>query len=352
LPGYSRLIKALRKARTLLILGHQNADPDAVCSAYAFNLLAKRVNRKLKIEFASPDGISKLSKQVLRLIPLEVTQDPDPSKADLIVTVDTNTLQQLGDLKDQVVNSHKSLVMIDHHAPHRDSNETASLVICNDKATSTCEMILDMYLRLKLKPNRIASQALLVGMIVETGHMSIATSQTFKAAYTLIELGADPQEALGLTRPTIDESERIARLKSAQRLRMERMGKWIIAFTEIGSYHASAARALIALGAHLAIAAGKRDDEITISLRSTREFNSGTGIHLGTDIANPLGRAMNGMGGGHATAAGANGKGEVNDAYKLSMRTVRNLITQPTKANTEPSSYADAPSQTGVITQN
>ncbi|HUK50575.1 MAG TPA: DHH family phosphoesterase [Terriglobales bacterium] len=351
MPGYARLIRALRKTKVLLILGHQNSDPDAVCSAFAFMLLAKRINRKLKIEFASPDGVSKLSKQILKVIPLNVTETPDPSQADLIVTVDTNTLQQLGELKERVIESGKPLAMIDHHAPHPENMTTASMVICDERATSTCEMILSMYKAQKCRPNRIASQALLTGLIVETGHMSIATSHTFKATCTLIELGANPEEALRLTRPTMDESERIARLKASQRLRMERMGKWVVAFTEIGSYHASAARALIALGAHLAIVAGRRNDELTISLRSTREFNTETGIHLGTDLANPIGKALGGMGGGHATAAGANGKGEVNEAYKLLMRTTRNLIPQPTNANTESLGYAEPPSQTGVITQ-
>ena len=349
--GYSRLVKTLRKAETILILGHQNADPDAVCSAYAFMLLAKRINRKLKLQFASPEGVSKLSKQVLEVVPLEIIRDPDPSKADVIITVDTNTLQQLGDLKDSVIQAKKSLVMIDHHAPHEDNTKTATFVICDENSTSTCEMILDMYLRLGFTPNRLASQALFTGLIVETGHMTIANGRTFKAAAKLVEFGADPQAALSLTRSTMDESERIARLKSAQRLRLERVDKWVVALSELGSYHASAARALIQLGAQLAIVAGKREEELTISLRSTRDFNLGTGMHLGTDLANPLGKALNGMGGGHATAAGANGKGEVRVALKLAMRIVRTFITQPTKANTGASGYAEAPPQTGVITQ-
>lgn len=351
MPGYTRLANVLRKAETVLILGHQNADPDAVCSAYAFTLLAKKINRKLKLQFASPDGVSKVSKQVLNVVPLEVTNDPEPSKVDAIITVDTNTLQQLGELKDAVIQSNKPLIMIDHHAPHEDNTRTASFVICDEKSTSTCEMILDMYTKLRVKPDRMASQALFIGLIVETGHMTIANRRTYKAASALVEFGADPEAALILTRPTMDDSERIARLKSAQRLKMERVDKWVVALSEIGSYHASAARALIALGAHLAIVAGKREDVLTISLRATREFTSETGLHLGTDLANPLGRAMNGMGGGHATAAGVNGNGEVHDAFKLAMRIVRGFIIQP-KANTVPPSYAEAPSQTGVITQN
>ena len=85
----------LERANSVLVLGHQNADPDAVCSAYAFVQIAKRLNGKLKLYFAAPGGVSKLSKQILQIVPLEVTENPDPLSVDQIVTVDTNTLQQL-----------------------------------------------------------------------------------------------------------------------------------------------------------------------------------------------------------------------------------------------------------------
>ena len=263
MPGYARLAKMLRSAESVLILGHQNADPDAVCSAFAFSILALRLNKKLKLFFASPDGVSKLSKQILTVVPLEVTTNPDPSNADLIVTVDTNTLQQLGNLRSSVVESGKPLVMIDHHAPHPDNAKTATFVICDETATSTCEMILEMYNKLRVKPSKAVSHALLIGLLVETGHLSIATRTTFNSAFALVRLGANPESALEATRSTMDESERIARIKSAQRLRMDRVGKWVIALSEVGSYHASAARALIALGAHVAVVAAIRlaDDQ-------------------------------------------------------------------------------------------
>lgn len=351
MPGYARLAKMLRSSKSALVLGHQNADPDAVCSAFAFSLLALRINRKLRLSFAAPEGVSRLSKQLLNQIPLKVIDNPDPSMADLIVTVDTNTLQQLGGLRSAVVQSGRPLVMIDHHAPHPENEKTATLVICDENATSTCEMILEMYKKLHIVPSRVASQALLIGLLVETGHLSIATRDTFNSACSLVKHGADPVMALAATRSTMDESERIARLKSAQRLRMERVGKWVVALSEVGSYHASAARGLIAMGAHVSVVAGKKDGELTVSFRSTKEFASETGLHLGRDLANPLGLKMRGMGGGHATAAGANVSGEVNQALKLVSRLIRDFLTPPTKDNTMPSTNAAAPTQTGVITQ-
>jgi nanoRNase/pAp phosphatase (c-di-AMP/oligoRNAs hydrolase) len=314
-------------------------------------VLARRINRKIKVTFASPAGVSKLSKQILQAVPLEVTERPEMSGMDLIITVDTNTLQQLGKLREPLVQSGKPLIMIDHHAPHPENVKTAAFVLCDERATSTCEMILEMFQKLHLAPNRVVCQALLIGLLVETGHLSIATPRTFESAYALIQSGADPQEALAITRATMDESERIARIKSAQRVRLERVAKWLVAFSEVGSYHASAARALIALGAHLAIVAGKRDDELTVSFRATRDFTLQTGMHLGTDLANPLGVKMNGMGGGHATAAGANVKGNVNEALNLTLAIVREFFSRPPKPNTGTIGYAQTSLQSRVITQ-
>lgn len=334
------------------MVGHQNSDPDAICSAYAFMVLAKKISPKLRLTFTSPDGVSKLSKQLLNIVPLEMEENPIMDSMDLIVTVDTNTLQQLGKMKDGLLRSAKPLVMIDHHAPHPENAKTAALVLCDEHSTSTCEMILEMYQKMGLKLSPTVAQALLIGILVETGHMSIGTRRTFKNAYTLVSCGADPQEAITVTRPTMDDSERFARIKSAQRVRMERVGKWLVAMSEVGSYHASAARALVALGAHLAIVAGKRNDDLTISLRSTREFAAETGMHLGSDLANPLGAKMNGMGGGHATAAGANVQGEVNETLRTALNIVREFLSSSPKSNTANAINAGVPSQSGENAQN
>ena len=104
--------------------------------------------------------------------------------------------------------------------------------------------------------------------------------------------------------------------RACRRAELLKTAKWIIALSHVSFYQASAARALVDLGVHVAAVAGKRNDNIEVSLRCTREFNLETGIHLGRDIAKPLGEHLNGMGGGHATAAGANGVGDVKAGLK------------------------------------
>jgi len=94
------------------------------------------------------------------------------------------------------------------------------------------------------------------------------------------------------------------------------MNEWIIALSHVSAYQASAARALIDLGADVAAVAGQKIEKLEVSLRGTREFYKQTGIHLGKDIAKPLGEYIHGMGGGHATAAGANGAEDIEVALK------------------------------------
>lgn len=75
-------------------------------------------------------------------------------------------------------------------------------------------------------------------------------------------------------------------------------------------------------------------------------------MHLGTDVASVMGQKMGGMGGGHATAAGANVKGDVNEALKLAISLVREFLTKSSKSNTSSPSYALDSSRTQVTTQN
>jgi nanoRNase/pAp phosphatase (c-di-AMP/oligoRNAs hydrolase) len=83
---------------------------------------------------------------------------------------------------------------------------------------------------------------------------------------------------------------------------------------------------MVDLGAHVGAVAGQKNEKIEISLRCTREFYEKTGIHLGKDIAKPLGEYLHGMGGGHATAAGVNGIGEIKTGLKRCLRLLKEKL--------------------------
>jgi phosphoesterase RecJ-like protein len=313
-------------ARSVLLLCHHNADPDAVCSAFAFQSLLSKCMPSLTVEIGTGQGISRLSKHILKRIPITVNLKPDVEKADAIILLDTNTTQQLGQLTDRVTNTGAPIIVIDHHAAHPQTEQIAKLCITNEEASSTCEMIYDFYKQLNLKPSLNEAKALFLGITFDTRHFVLAKASTFKTISELSDIGVNPQEELSSLALPMDFSERVARIKACRRAKLIKVENWIIALSHVSAYQASAARALVDLGAHMAAVAGQKNDKIEISMRCTRDFNQVTGIHLGRDLAKPLGEYLQGMGGGHATAAGVNGVGFVEKGLKRCLRLVKEKL--------------------------
>jgi nanoRNase/pAp phosphatase (c-di-AMP/oligoRNAs hydrolase) len=328
---FKQMIRTVKGSKKILILGHQNADPDAVCSGYLLSKLLRRVNRRLGTVVVSPDGVSKVSTRILDHLRFQVAEKAEPSEFDTIFTVDTNTLQQLGSLKEPVEKARKPLVVIDHHAVHPDTRDRATTLISDEKATSTCEIVYRMYKTMKVKPTKREALAVFLGLAYETGHFAIATTRSLRLACELLDHGVDGTGALNIIRLPMDNSERIARMKSAKRLNWENIGGWIVASSTVGSFHASVARSLIGLGAHLAIVGGEKESGLTLSFRSTSDFYSRTKFHLGKDLATVLGQTMNGAGGGHSTAAGAAVQGNLDEAIRKSVELFRVFLDPSVK---------------------
>jgi nanoRNase/pAp phosphatase (c-di-AMP/oligoRNAs hydrolase) len=310
---FTEITDLLKKidAKFVLLLCHHNADPDAVCSAYAFAGLLKNVNPNIEIEIGASQGISRLTKHLLQYLPIEVKTTPNVDRADAIVLLDTNTVQQLENLAEKVKNSKAPVIVIDHHASHPDTEHLAKISVTNEESSSTCEIVYDFYKQMNLKPGENEAKALFLGISFDTRHFVLANSTTLKNIAELIDAGVNAQETLAMLSLPMEFSERVARLKASRRTRLFKVGDWIIALTHVSAYEASAARALVELGAHVAAVAGSKNQRIEISLRSSLDFNKKTGVHLGRDVAKPLGEYLHGMGGGHATAAGVNGEGDL-----------------------------------------
>jgi phosphoesterase RecJ-like protein len=312
-----------RNARLAVLLCHINADPDAVCSAFAFSRLIQRLRPSLKVEVAAAQGPSRLSKFLLNSIPAELTAEPQIESAEAIVLLDTNTIQQLGDWSERIKASKAALIVIDHHASHPETERLATLTVADENASSTCELVYSLFKEAQVKPTVDEARALFLGIAFDTRHFVLASSNTFKTVADLVDIGLKPEETLSLLSLPMDLSERIARLKASKRIKLSKLNHWLIAFSHVSAYQASAARALITLGADVAVVAGQRNEKIQISMRATRVFFEKTGVHLGKDIAKPLGEYLGGMGGGHAVAAGVNGVGDVEASLKRCLRLLK-----------------------------
>jgi nanoRNase/pAp phosphatase (c-di-AMP/oligoRNAs hydrolase) len=326
----------LKNVKNPLIIGHHNADPDAVCAMIAFERLYRMINPEGTPTLIADDS-SRLSNQVLRHFAPDVSIPKKSDKThDFHVLIDTNSRFQLGpDLQDTVTDPNKTLV-IDHHEPNPEIESLSKHQIVHSDKSSTCEILVDVYNELEIEIDSDTANLLLAGMLFDTRRFFYADSNTLKAAIKLIEAGANYEQCVKslLIRP--DRSERIARLKAAGRVKVHLVGDWIVAISKINAFEASTCRGLIELGADVAIVGGNpRKDTVRLSSRSTRPFFETTGINLGTDIMDPIGEMIDGEGGGHANAAGANGKRDLDKALTKSLEIIKSAIEGKTEEGAE-----------------
>jgi len=287
-----------QKVRLAYVITHRLADVDAYCSAYAAAKLLKSFAIS-SVKVVLPEGLNSIAEKVSEKFPLDIDNNPDFAKADLIAIVDTNNPLLLSEAMPEIVKSKARKVLIDHHPLAKNARELADILIVDTKASSASEIVYRLYKANKVKINKKVAQILLIGIMADSQHLFLASSKTIEAVNELCKLGASLGMAKNVLTRERDPSERIARLKAAQRISFYNINNFIVAFSRVGSFHASAARALLDIGADLAVVVGGDEKESKASLRATQKFYAESKLHLGTDIAGKLSDA----GGGHPTAA-------------------------------------------------
>lgn len=328
--SFKEIINVLeeQQASFVLLLCHRSADADAICSAYGLQGLLKRFLPNMVVEIGCPGGINKPSKTLLEQMPISVNLKPNIESAEVIILVDMNTVEQLDEVADIIHKSPAPKIIIDHHAPNPETMQICRVCIVDEKAAANCELIYRLYAEANVRPTLNEAKALFIGIAFDTRHFAFTSSSTFEIVAKLVVEGIDAQKTLAQFALPIDPSERVAKLKACKRAKIIKIEGWIIALSHVSAYQASAAKALVDLGAHMAAVAGKKNDKVELSLRSVRQFNEHAGVHLGVDIATPLGAYLQGVGGGHAMAAGVSGKGEIQDSLKHCLALLKQKIAK------------------------
>jgi len=290
---------------TVAILGHTSADPDSIASVFGMEFLIQSIKPKVKIDVLI-DSLSKHSQKLIQFFDrpfLEVTQ----KKYDLIVIVDNNVLNQLGKFQDLVKNQDKdSLVVIDHHTPTDFVKNNVSVAFIDENRSSAAEMIVELIFHLKLKPSEELMTILMSGILYDSRRFFSLESNLLGIIQLMFDSGLNYNEAIQLIQMRNEPPERIARIKSAARMKLEQIDKWLIVWSSVGSFEGSAARAILDVGADVALIYSTRKKETRLTVRATRYFFKTTGINFGKDVMIKVSKSLGGEGGGHPTAAALN----------------------------------------------
>jgi len=329
-------LKDLFKDKKILITCHKNADIDAAASSVALAYALKPIVSKLTLVF--PEGLSRLSKKYYEelKIGLEYQKDIESNTADFdySILLDTNSMLQLSENVRNIVDK-TPLIIIDHHIWKKKFPENTKLSIIRRDLLSTSAIIYDILRKNYIKTPSNILTFILAGILYDTKRLTLANPQVLRIVADIIEDGASYAQALRLMRHEMDLSERIARLKASMRLKVYRVGEWLIAVTRVDAFEASVARLILEMGAHVVFVISQpKKPNIRVIARSTSDFYSKTKVSLGADIMTEIGKAIQGEGGGHDTAGGAQGTGDPENVKILCIKTlVKKLVGKEVSLN-------------------
>ena len=298
------------------ITTHVNADPDALASALGLRGLIAQLRPSFSVTVVIPK-MNSTAKNIYRYFnfdsSLSQVENVWPEKIDILIMVDTSdyvmtgapyTLSEKGK-----INNVDKIVAIDHHiiGKYLEFSLNASHILAD--YSSATEIIIEFYRTLQLEPDINIAKFLLAGIITDTGHFKYANSRTLDNAKFLLDRNLKITEINDALYQQMARSEKIARLKAAMRItQLHYIKDLIVAISHVSSYEASACKALLELGADIAlvVAFDRKRKEFRISGRTREYVIKNFNFHLGK-FMRQFGSQWAGSGGGHDGAAGCYG---------------------------------------------
>ena len=193
------LQELISQSSNVLIMGHSNADIDAVGAAVGVNCICRKLGCPSQIVIDLQRNASKALLEKIQSVPQYDGCFLSPDEA--MVTLDENTLLVVVDTNrpDQVeskelLSAAGRVAVIDHHRRAADYIEGALLNFHEPYASSACELVTELvqYLTEREDVLPVETLSLLAGIVLDTKKFSVRTgARTFEAAAWLRKNGAD-----------------------------------------------------------------------------------------------------------------------------------------------------------------
>lgn len=176
-----RLLKVLSDKKNILVVAHDNPDPDTLASAFALrDLILKKLKTTVTIGFSGIIGRAENRAMIRELnIPIRRLDELDVSKFDTIVLVDSQPHTGLLGLPVEPD------VIIDHHPIHKESRK-ADYHDIQSSIGSTATILTQYYLARDIEMDSRLATALLYGVKSDTRDLGRETSKYDLEAYLFL----------------------------------------------------------------------------------------------------------------------------------------------------------------------
>ncbi|MBQ8132395.1 MAG: DHH family phosphoesterase [Bacilli bacterium] len=205
------LNRAIRRAKTIFLMGHRDLDLDALGSCIGMYMILKKKRKDVYIIIDDKThelGVEKVLIELEGCINIIKSEDIEKkmnkrSSKNLLMILDTN--------KTELVQSEEALkkinkkLCIDHHELGKTSIKDC--VMINDtEVSSVCEMITELVEHYDVELEPYYATVLLSGMVLDTNNFTLKTNpETFYTAYYLTSLGASAKKVQYLLKQDITE---------------------------------------------------------------------------------------------------------------------------------------------------
>ncbi|MFW9990430.1 MAG: bifunctional oligoribonuclease/PAP phosphatase NrnA [Candidatus Odinarchaeota archaeon] len=300
----------------VVISTHKNADLDGYGAALGLRKVIEELNinnAEIHIVFHS---LNLVATSVIKEFNLDIIRTErqfyraiflNTEKKIHFFLVDCNIPSTTGYQEIERASIFNTKSIVDHHAFHPTGEKFSDYYICEPDFSSASEIILNLLLQQKIPIDKKLATALLSGIISDTRRFMESDSELFwSVAELLNEVTVDYRRIIKSLQIEASRSDKIARLKAAQRLIFREIHGFLVVSTFISAYEASAARGLLFLGADFVFVVANTRYETRISFRASSQFAKALNINLGKDVAEVIGRQYHGTGSGHRLAAGVN----------------------------------------------
>lgn len=189
-------------ASEVYVMGHENADMDALGAAAGICCVARKHGKTYRIVMDTERNSADALLQKLRVLPeydgvfisgADAFLHARPGA--LLVVVDTNRPDMVESR--QLLDSCNRVAVIDHHRRANSYIESAALNFHEPYASSASELVTEL-LQYMVEPSdilRVELEGLLAGIMLDTKNFVMRTGgRTFEAAAFLRRIGADPVE--------------------------------------------------------------------------------------------------------------------------------------------------------------
>lgn len=306
------------KAAHVLVVTHIDPDGDAIGSLTAIGQAFKQ--QGVRVTLVCDDRVP----ERFTYLPMadQVQQRPkDYTNYDLMVVVDCGDVGRMGDVYTDYQGPFPTIINIDHHVTN---TRFGDVQLIDDKATSTTEILYDLFCELGIEITADIALSLLTGLVTDTlGFRTVGvTAKTMKIASELMAAGADlpfvttnaltvrPLKTLqlwtvGLKGLKLEGGLAWATINLAERAAIEFRGQ-----SSMGLVNLFADVDEVAVGAVLMEI---EDGLVRVGFRCRPPFNV-------ADVAHELG------GGGHFLAAGCTIEASLAEAEMLVVKTCQEAI--------------------------